>query len=204
MKLYLARHGNTFEDYEVPRIVGRSEDLPLTARGEAQAAALGQYFATKAKPPAHVFCGNLQRTLRTAEIACEGFGGPAPIIDNRLTELDYGLWSGLTNTEIDARFGAAERLAWERESVMPRDRGWIPDRDQIDRTILEFIETIKPLKDDTLAVTSNGLLRFFACLVPGLFEDLKDRGALKVGTGNLCCLSIGETGIQMEFWNRVP
>ena len=44
-RLYIARHGNTFEAGEAPRRVGRRTDLPLTAAGRAQAEALGRRFA---------------------------------------------------------------------------------------------------------------------------------------------------------------
>ena len=204
MKLYIARHGNTFEAHETPRMIGRGEDLALTAKGEDQAAALGRYFVALDVRPALVFCGNLKRTHSTAEIASAVFGGPDPVMDTRLTELDYGTWSNLTNEDIDRRFGPAERLAWERNSVMPDSRNWRPPRSEIDAKLSAFVADAAALDTDVLAVTSNGLLRFFADLVPGLFEQLKGDKALKVGTGYLCCFTVEPARISLDFWNRDP
>lgn len=99
--VYLARHGETAWS-----LTGQHTgltDLPLTGRGERNAANLGRrlagmHFST-------VLCSPLQRTRRTCELA--GFGDVAEI-DADLVEWDYGDYEGMTTREIVAR-----RPGWE-------------------------------------------------------------------------------------------
>jgi broad specificity phosphatase PhoE len=46
-RIVIVRHGNTFEAGETPRRIGARTDLPLTADGQAQADALGRWFAAQ-------------------------------------------------------------------------------------------------------------------------------------------------------------
>ena len=56
--------------------------------------------------------------------------------------------------------------------------------------------------DAALLVTSNGILKFFLKLVPGAFEDMAARGALKVATGHCCALRYSPRGWEVVFWDR--
>src|SRR5712672_1475348 len=91
--VYLARHGETAWSL-TGQHTGRT-DLPLTPRGERNAARLGQ----RLKPPtfAAVFSSPLQRARRTCELA--GYGNIAQI-DPDLVEWNYGDYEGLRTTEI--------------------------------------------------------------------------------------------------------
>jgi probable phosphoglycerate mutase len=204
MKLLLARHGNTFEKDQTPYIVGRGEDLPLTQAGEDQAARLAKFLQTEMLIPTVIYCGALQRTHRTAEIIGQALALPALTIDPRLTELDYGDWSGLTTDEVRAKFGAAESDAWDRRGIIPAGRNWHPSPDEIAANVQSFATTALNMGGTTLGVTSNGVLRFFAQLVEGLFDDLAAQHHLKVGTGNLCCLEHDGAAWRLVFWNRKP
>ena len=44
-------------------------------------------------------------------------------MDERLDEVDYGAWGGLTTAEIEERFGAESVAAWNERSGVPRARG---------------------------------------------------------------------------------
>src|ERR1700753_2818491 len=95
-RLILARHGNTFNPEDVPVWVGARSDLPLVAKGLAQAAALAEALRKAEIVPAAMIAGPLQRTRRTAEIVAETLKIPAHAIriDPRLREIDYGAWEG--------------------------------------------------------------------------------------------------------------
>ncbi len=206
MKLLLARHGNTFEKGETPRIVGRGEDMPLTAEGEAQAIRLAELLRRENLTPSAIRCGGLQRTRRSADLIAEAFSLPAPETDQRLTELDYGVWAGLTTDDVRQEFGDAEVDAWDRKGLMPEGRGWEPATRELLANVEGFATDMKENGPDSivLAVTSNGVLRFFSRLVPGLFEELALKNELKVGTGNLCCLEHDGAAWRLAFWNRKP
>jgi probable phosphoglycerate mutase len=205
VKLLLARHGNTFEAGATPTIVGRWQNPALTAEGEAQAARLAQFCQSPTFKPDIIYCGSLLRTQRMAEIVAGLCTTPAPSIDDRLTEIDYGGWSGLTMADVRARFGDTEADAWEYEAIMPTHRGWSPTADAIQAGIDIFAREARGTGDGTvLAISSNGILRFFAHLVPGLFDRLKDERALKVATGHVCCLEWTGAAFDLVFWNQRP
>ena len=95
-ELWLARHGETAWTI-ARRHTGRT-DLPLTPEGERLARevlgpklrAAGGFDAVLASP--------LERARQTARLA-----GYEPDLDERLMELDYGDYEGLTTDEIRAR-----------------------------------------------------------------------------------------------------
>lgn len=99
--VYLARHGETAWTISHQH-TGRT-DLPLTERGERNAAALGKRL--QGLTFARVFTSPLQRAKRTCELA--GYGAAATI-DPDLSEWDYGAYEGKRTADI-----RAERPDWE-------------------------------------------------------------------------------------------
>ncbi len=92
-EIYLARHGET-EWTITGRHTGRT-DLPLTARGERNAARLGERLRGIAFEM--VMTSPLLRARRTCELA--GFGDRA-VLEPNLVEWEYGDYEGRTSTEI--------------------------------------------------------------------------------------------------------
>lgn len=95
LRVSLVRHGET-EWSLSGRHTGRT-DLPLTARGEQEAAALAPGFATTTF--ARVLCSPRLRARETCRLA--GLGRDA-VIDADLAEWDYGAYEGLRTAEIHA------------------------------------------------------------------------------------------------------
>jgi broad specificity phosphatase PhoE len=91
--LWLVRHGET--EWTLTRRHTGSTDIPLTARGEEQAATLAPRM--RDIDFALVLSSPLQRARRTAELA--GFGDRLEL-DPDLVEVDYGEYEGLTTAEI--------------------------------------------------------------------------------------------------------
>lgn len=75
-------------------------DLPLSARGRAQAEALGPELA--AQGVEILFTSDLLRAAQTAAILGRALG-LEPLVDARLRELDIGCWAGFTRGEIAER-----------------------------------------------------------------------------------------------------
>lgn len=103
--LYLLRHGETAWNLE--RRMQGSKNSSLTARGRAQAAAMGRALAIELKrePGPTLFLRSpLGRTCETAEIIGRALGlDPTEWRDDpRLAELRYGDWEGSTWAEIEA------------------------------------------------------------------------------------------------------
>ncbi|MFQ5592975.1 MAG: histidine phosphatase family protein [Anaerolineae bacterium] len=113
---YLVRHGQSTWN-EIGRIQGK-QDPPLSARGRRQAAALAG--ALRHEPLDAIYSSPQQRARMTAnptatdhELQVETVGG--------LAEIDHGFWEGLTETQIQQRFGISF-YTWLRrpsQTLMP-------------------------------------------------------------------------------------
>ena len=97
--IVLVRHGETDWNRD-SRFQGRA-DPPLNDTGRVQARALAAALSTESFAAAYT--SPLRRAVETAAILAEESGvGAVP--DGSLMEVDVGSWSGLTRTEVEARF----------------------------------------------------------------------------------------------------
>ena len=95
--IYLVRHGSVV-GAETRRFIGRL-DVPLSPRGEAEAAALARRLAGITLSAA--YSSDLSRTRRTAELLVAPHGLRA-VAQPELREFSMGRWEGLTAEEIRA------------------------------------------------------------------------------------------------------
>jgi broad specificity phosphatase PhoE len=201
--LVLFRHGNTFESGETPVWVGARTDLPLTEEGEKQAETAALYVRRETGGAAAAVAGPLRRTLRFAEIIGKRAGIPVSV-DERLREIDYGLWEGLSGAEIKSRFGTEKLEAWENEGAWPDGMGWSPPFDVLLERLRDFLreqkERLQAASAPLLAVTSNGVLRMIHRIITGQTAG----AAAKVGTGRFCVLIPEGGGWKIETWNGKP
>jgi probable phosphoglycerate mutase len=121
--LYYVRHGETDFNVEA-RLQGR-QDTELNSHGRRQAAECGtllrDLFARDRRPASDLayVASPLKRARETMEVlrATLGLDPPAYGVDNRLMEISYGEWEGLTLPEIDARMpgmlAERERYKWD-------------------------------------------------------------------------------------------
>lgn len=202
--LILVRHGNTFETGETPRWVGARTDMELTVVGEEQARAAADMIAKTYLPLGALIAGPLLRTRRFAEIIGEA-AGTEYSIDDRLTEIDYGLWENKSNEEIRSLHGAAMLEAWDKGGLWPDGMDFSPSRAVVEDKLRAFlndqhIKLMNPETRDRVAVTSNGIMRLIFALVTG-----KKPGAeAKVRPGNYCLLRPRHEGWAIESWNARP
>ncbi len=106
-QIILVRHGQT-EWNRVERFRGRA-DIPLNDTGLAQADLTGRRIASGWQPVA-VYAGPLARTQQTAEAIGASCGVPVQV-EQRLIDIDYGAWQGLTPGEVRERWPEA-LAAW--------------------------------------------------------------------------------------------
>jgi broad specificity phosphatase PhoE len=121
--LYYVRHGETDFNAEA-RLQGR-QDTELNARGRQQAAESGKlltglFARDNRKPGDFAYVASpLKRARATMEIVRTtlGLDPNAYALDDRLMEIAYGEWEGLTLPEIDARMpdtlADRERDKWD-------------------------------------------------------------------------------------------
>lgn len=208
MNLILARHGNTFEAHEPAYYVGSQHDLPLVAFGLEQGKAIGLALKEQGINLTGVYTGPLQRMRSTAQAILRAMNSSLQeVVDERLNELDYGLWSGLTSQEVRQRFGDADYEAWERQSRWPQLGEWRASEDQVIAKIHAFAHDVlsrHAADDQVLVVASNGCLRYFLTLIPGAFEEQIAQQQLKIGTGHLCQLQYLNNEWSLTYWNQKP
>jgi broad specificity phosphatase PhoE len=98
-ELWLIRHAEVEERYQ--RVFGGRIDMGLSPRGKAQAAALARYLLQT--PFAAVYASPMQRVQQTLAPFLVN-GTPAPVILPGLREVDFGDWTGMHFSEIEAKY----------------------------------------------------------------------------------------------------
>lgn len=208
-RLLIARHGNTFAPGDTVVTVGSRNDLPLVDKGMAQAVALGEALARTNRRPTVVFAGPLQRQYRFAEIVLQTLQLDLPVRqDARLNEIDFGDWTGLSDQQIQDRFGAEEFAAWHQRSEFPGGDRWGESEAQVIARVADFCRDLprhlpNP-KDCALVVSSNGALRYFLRLVPGLFDQRNGQAAVRMKTGHVSEFVQDEAGWRLNLWDQNP
>lgn len=201
-RLLLVRHGNTFEDGAPVVRVGSRTDLPLTAKGLAQAAAFAAAVRTAGLAVGPFLAGPLARTRM---FVTHGFG-LEPRADDRLREIDYGSWEGRTDAEIASMAGAGTLEAWNRRCVWPEGQGWSPDPATLEAGAAALVRELSSGDARLVPVlcSSQGILRYFAKLDVDWFASAVDESKLGVATGSCCGIVIDGKSVRVAFWNRKP
>lgn len=104
----LTRHGHVAW-HSPERFRGRAA-LPLTDKGQRQAAATAAFIQSAWPEAVAVFTSPMGRCVDTGATIAAALGVPAETHDG-LADLDYGAWQGLTRDEVEARW-PAEAGSW--------------------------------------------------------------------------------------------
>ena len=114
LTLIMTRHGLTLAGNV---LLGGQLDVPLAPAGRAQAESLRDRLAGVRID--RIVASPMLRALETAQIVAAG----RPIeVDERLRELDYGRWEGLSHAEADAR-DPELRARWESDPAATHSPG---------------------------------------------------------------------------------
>jgi broad specificity phosphatase PhoE len=163
VRLLLARHGESLWNAE-RRFQGHT-DVALSARGRAQAEALGRGLRGYRVRAAYVspFC----RAVETAELALRGTGVPLVVVEE-LRELSLGTWEGCTVDEVRARDGDPY-VAWIRapHDCPPPGGEPLPVVSERVRAGLDRIAAAHPNGEDVLVVAHGGVISVYACHLLG-------------------------------------
>lgn len=199
----LVRHGNTFEPDEKPRRIGARTDLPLTAKGLAQAHALGEHFAQTGLTFARALVSPLNRTRQTATAILSKLSSPpAQQSADFLREIDHGPDEGQIDEAVLARIGAGALAAWETRAQAPQ--GWTVDAEM---RIAAWRELFTAAHDNrpTLVVTSNGAARFALFADPALRDQSKHLETLKLPTGGFGVIERDiHDVLRIKVWGQRP
>jgi broad specificity phosphatase PhoE len=185
VELYLVRHGET-KWSRARRHTGRT-DLPLSAAGEAEAAALGRHL--RGLEVDRVLSSPLTRAVATARLA--GFGDRVELTD-ALLEFDYGEYEGRTTAEI-----RATRPGWD----LFRDGcpGGETVEDAAGRARALLAELAEP--DGRVLLFSHGhQLRILTACFLGLPPDAARH--LFLGTASVSVLGVEHEWPAILLWNE--
>jgi broad specificity phosphatase PhoE len=194
MRLLLARHGESLWNAE--RRFQGTTDIALSARGRAQASALGRGLGGFRIRAAYV--SPFRRAMETAELALAGTGIPLVVVEE-LRELSLGAWEGCTVDEVRARDGDPY-VAWVRapHDCPPPGGEPLPVVSERVRAGLDRIAGAHDRGDDVLVVAHGGVISVYACHLLGCsFNQL---WRLRVDNASLTVvrpprlISLNETG----------
>lgn len=197
-RLFIVRHGNTFDKGDTVTRVGARTDLPLSVSGREQAQKLAAHFSGTRFSAA--LCSPLSRTRQTARaILRERSDNPALLIAPFLTEIDYGPDENQPEEAVAARLGPALE-AWDRDAVPPP--GWLVDPAALRagwRALLARAAEL-PETATALIVTSNGIARF----LPDVVQEVPANLDRKLKTGAWGELIVTSARSQLLTWNQRP
>jgi len=182
-ELWLIRHGET--EWSLAGKHTSRTDLPLTARGEERAEAVGRLLA------GHKFALILSSPLRRARETCR-LAGYTPELEPDLREWDYGQYEGLTTAEIQAK-----NPGWTIWTGVPPG-GETPQQvgARADRVIAKAAGT----DGDTALFGHGHLLRVLGARWLGL--DPTAGRLLALTTGSVSVLGYERDVRVIQSWNR--
>src|SRR3569833_782770 len=165
LTLYFARHGQT--EANVEKRFSGYKDTPLTALGLEQAAQVGLILMRElGTASGFAFVSSpLTRAVATMKIARQAMGLPAEgfATDNRLREINLGVWDQLTDEE--AR--AVSPILFEQRG---NDK-WhvrVPGGENYAEVAARISDWVRELKTDTVAVSHGATTRILRGLLAGL------------------------------------
>jgi broad specificity phosphatase PhoE len=165
LTLYFARHGQTQANVE-KRFSG-DKDTPLTVLGLEQAAQVGRILKRELGQASgwQFISSPLARAVATMKIARQTMGLPAEGFgtDNRLKEINLGVWD--QHTDEEAR--ALSPILFEQRGA---DK-WhvrVPGGENYAEVAARIGDWVRELKSDTIAVSHGATTRILRGLLTGL------------------------------------
>jgi probable phosphoglycerate mutase len=165
LTLYFARHGQT--EANLQKRFSGNKDTPLTPLGLEQAAQVGQILKRElGQAPGYQFISSpLARAVATMKIARQAMGLPAEgfATDNRIKEIDLGVWDQLTDEEARA---LSPTLFEQRGNDKWHVR--VPEGENYAEVAARVTDWIRELKSDTIAISHGATTRILRGLLAGL------------------------------------
>jgi alpha-ribazole phosphatase len=187
MRLFLIRHGETMWNAE-GRFQGQT-DVPLSPRGEQQAAALARIMVNESVQL--LYASDLRRAWDTALILAASLG-LSPHKEARLRELAFGSWEGLTYTELQ-RQDAAWLAAWQTDPsrTAPPGGETLPQiTERVNTALTAMLATAQ--ERNVAVVAHSGPLRVLLCLALGF--DVRSYWRFVLAPASLSELQVSAAG----------
>lgn len=200
--LYLIRHGET-KGAEQRRYKG-AIDVPLSEIGVRQMEQVSKYiylnteynqnteYRTRDTELNAVYCSDLSRAIRSAEIVAEPHS-LKPIIVPSLRERNFGIWEGMSFDKIKEKY-PEEFEAWAGNPLKFSPMGGESTLEVRERVIKALDEIIGSHEEGRISIVAHGgvnriiLCHFLGIPLENIFRIEQDYGALNI----------------IEFWDKYP
>jgi alpha-ribazole phosphatase/probable phosphoglycerate mutase len=181
-KVYLIRHGET-EGAEARRYKGHI-DVPLSRNGIEQMKRLAQFLSSeelknesteetsdlprfRSYAPRAVYCSDLSRVKKSAEIISRPFG-LQPVEIPELKERNFGIWEGMTFDEIQSTY-PEEFRAWADNPVKFSPMQGESTLAVRERGLRAFNTILEKHENETVAIVAHGgINRIVLCEALGM------------------------------------
>lgn len=177
--LIFVRHGETTWNQEL-RYQGQC-DSALSELGLLQAEKVGEFL--KGRKIDAVYSSDLGRAVLTAEKIAQHHG-LVPILDERLREMSFGVWEGLTRAEVLAKYPDLYQARYEDRLKRRIPGGELPG--EVVERLHRFLDECLPKHEGEtiVAVSHGGALRLVLASL------------LHIPLGHSSCLSQSNAGIS--------
>jgi broad specificity phosphatase PhoE len=195
MKLIITRHGQTHWNKKNPGILQGSSDIELSDEGKEQAKKLA--LRLKEHEIELIFSSPLKRALSTAKEIKKYHPKAKLIVEKDLTELDFGIFEGLTIEEAKEKF----KDIWdarEKDKMnykIPKGESYIEG----EKRALKVLEKIIKLNKDAVIVAHGAINKL-------LFKKLLNQSLEEVGkhhfwNTSVSVLNINKAEVVVEEFN---
>jgi probable phosphoglycerate mutase len=190
-RIVIVRHGETTWG-AASRFAGR-EDVPLTPRGEAEAASVGERVARIG--PAVVVTSPLQRCRVTAEAIGAVSGVPVVVVQG-LTDGALGEWSGCTAAQIAERW--PEQFAVWRADPDARPPGGESFTDVRERVVPVISDLVRRYRGHTVVIVTHAAVTKMV-LVHALGVPSAAAYRLRIDTASVSGFTVEQDGRTMVW-----
>ncbi len=155
MKLILIRHGETLWTSQM-RYQGRS-DIPLNEKGKRQVILISKHL--KKIKPTHIYSSPLKRAYETALAISEECNIKPIIVDERISEVSFGIWEGLTSIEVESKYPVEFKLWLEQNDSWTPPHG--ESKRSLEKRVVSFLKYLfkeysNQATSPTLAIVCHG------------------------------------------------
>ena len=192
--IYFVRHGA--HDQLGRRLCGRAPGVLIGETGLAQAGAAARRLAGAGVAAVHT--SPLERTRQTAEPIAAAAGAPL-VLDDDLTEIDFGDWNGADFADLDDR---PEWRRWNEDRGRARPPGG-ESMTQVQARLAGWFDRIQnDPRPAVVAVSHADVIKAAVSHVLGLPIHFHDR--FEIGPGSITTVIADDRRLKLHSLNETP
>jgi broad specificity phosphatase PhoE len=193
-RLLLIRHGTTAATGHV--LYGRSAGISLNKDGREQASVTAQLLAHRYKL-AEIVCSPLERARETAEIIAQRQEDLRITVDDRITEIEFGDWTGKSFEELNHLKAWQEYNRTRSLHHPPNGESMLEVQSRALRSVENVIARHSSTHDPTVAMITHGdIVRGLLLYLLGMPLDHIHRIEIATASVNSVLLGAGQPVVE--------